>query len=190
MNLYDIWVQFTLFENEILDFVHNYVINQTTFYKVIPSAMKRSKETQPLLRGNSSVVFFYLSHIVHLKSGVIRARLPQYIILVGLLQYLILVGLLQYIILVGLPQYLILVGLLQYIILVGLLQYIILVGLPQYIILVGLLQYIILGGLLQYILRIQFVTHIFIGSSALNVSIYSENRRGIYFSPQKRLKHG
>jgi hypothetical protein len=40
------------------------------------------------------------------------------------------------------------------------------------------------------ILRIYFVTHIFIGSSALNVSIYSENRRGIYFSPQKRLKHG
>ena len=32
--------------------------------------------------------------------------------------------------------------------------------------------------------------HIFIGSSALNVSMYSENRRGIYFSPQKRLKHG
>jgi hypothetical protein len=31
---------------------------------------------------------------------------------------------------------------------------------------------------------------IFIGSSALNVSIYSENGRGIYFSPQKRLKHG
>ena len=31
---------------------------------------------------------------------------------------------------------------------------------------------------------------IFIGSSTLNVSIYSENRRGIYFSPQKRLKHG
>ena len=29
--------------------------------------------------------------------------------------------------------------------------------------------------------------HIF---SALNVSIYSENRWGIYFSPQKRLKHG
>ena len=27
-------------------------------------------------------------------------------------------------------------------------------------------------------------------TSALNVSIYSENRRGIYFSPQKRLKHG
>ena len=24
----------------------------------------------------------------------------------------------------------------------------------------------------------------------LNVSIYSENRRGIYFGPQKRLKHG
>ena len=36
----------------------------------------------------------------------------------------------------------------------------------------------------------KFVTHIFIGSSALNVGIYSENRRGIFFSPQKRLKHG
>jgi hypothetical protein len=40
-----------------------------------------------------------------------------------------------------------------------------------------------------YITNLVF-THIFIGSSALNVSIYSENRRGIYFSPQKRLKHG
>ena len=40
------------------------------------------------------------------------------------------------------------------------------------------------------ILRIQFVTHIFIGSSVLNVSIHSENRRGIYFSSQKRLKDG
>jgi hypothetical protein len=28
------------------------------------------------------------------------------------------------------------------------------------------------------------------GSSTLNVSIYLENRQGIYFSPQKRLKHG
>ena len=35
------------------------------------------------------------------------------------------------------------------------------------------------------ILRILFVTQIFIGSSTLNVSIYSEKRRGIYFSPQK-----
>jgi hypothetical protein len=34
------------------------------------------------------------------------------------------------------------------------------------------------------------VHHIFIGSSTMNVSIYSENRRGIYFSLQKRLKHG
>ena len=42
------------------------------------------------------------------------------------------------------------------------------------------------------LLRIYFVTHIFIGSSTLNVGIYmySENRRGIYFSPQKRLKRG
>jgi hypothetical protein len=39
-------------------------------------------------------------------------------------------------------------------------------------------------------LNVLFVTHIFIGSSTLNVSIYSENRRGIYFSPAKRLKHG
>jgi hypothetical protein len=44
------------------------------------------------------------------------------------------------------------------------------------------------------ILRIWFVTHIFIGSSALNVSIYSENRWGIYvrfqspsFGPQKTI---
>ena len=36
----------------------------------------------------------------------------------------------------------------------------------------------------------EFVTHIFIGYSTMNVSIYSENRRDIYFSPQKRLKHG
>jgi hypothetical protein len=46
----------------------------------------------------------------------------------------------------------------------------------------------------HYILRIWFVTHIFIGSSTLNVSIYSENRRGIYvrfrspsFGPQKTI---
>jgi hypothetical protein len=38
--------------------------------------------------------------------------------------------------------------------------------------------------------RYPVVTHIFIGSSTLNVSLYSENRRAIYFSPQKRLKHG
>ena len=44
------------------------------------------------------------------------------------------------------------------------------------------------------ILRILFVTHIFIGYSTLNVSIYSENRRGIYvrfrspsFGPQKTI---
>jgi hypothetical protein len=31
---------------------------------------------------------------------------------------------------------------------------------------------------------------LYIGSSTLNVSIYSENRRCIYFNPQKRLNHG
>ena len=40
-----------------------------------------------------------------------------------------------------------------------------------------------------YITDLVYYT-IFIGSSTLNVSIYSENRRGIYFSPQKRWKHG
>ena len=43
-------------------------------------------------------------------------------------------------------------------------------------------------GKYYYILRIQFVTHIFIGYSTLNVSIYSENRRGIYFQSPKTIK--
>jgi hypothetical protein len=34
------------------------------------------------------------------------------------------------------------------------------------------------------------VTDFSIGSINCDVSIYSENRRGIYFSPQKPLKHG
>ena len=36
----------------------------------------------------------------------------------------------------------------------------------------------------------EFVTHIFIGYSTMNVSIYSENRRDIYFSLPKTIKHG
>jgi hypothetical protein len=35
-----------------------------------------------------------------------------------------------------------------------------------------------------------WIDQVFVGYSTLNVSIYSENKRGIYFSPQKRLKHG
>ena len=45
-------------------------------------------------------------------------------------------------------------------------------------------------GTYQIILRIYFVAQIFIGSSTMNVSIYLENIRVIYFSLPTTIKHG